>query len=254
MGSAPPPVLVVAATVLELEPLRAHLDLTPVASAWDEAVSAECGGTSVVLQALGLGKANTAAGLVAALAAWRPRAVVQVGIGGAYLGSFLSVGTVAVADEDLDLGLGLRDASGWRGLDAIGFALTPARAGRPERGNAVPTHPGLTAALRRVADLPPVRFATVETLTADVEDGGALARRHDVSVESMEGVAAAQVCDRLGVAFAQVRGVSNIVGDRDRARWDVRAAVHRSCDVVRALLQRWQDLPETAALAGDGRW
>jgi futalosine hydrolase len=249
------PVLIVAATELELAPLVGHLTAgRQAATAWGSATGGRLGATGVIAQALGLGKANTAGGLVAALLAWRPRAVVQVGIGGAYLGSFLSVGMAAVATEEVDLDLGVRSADGWRGLATMGFALTPATGGRPERSNAVPTHRGLAAALGRVAEIAPVRFATLDAVTGDVDAGAALAREHDVAIESMEGVAAAQVCDRLGVPFAEVRGVSNIVGERDRARWNVRSAAHASCDAVRALLLRWSDLDETASLRGEARW
>jgi futalosine hydrolase len=243
------PILVIAATLGELEPLLDQVAPSGCpATVWGGATALTIGREAVVAQALGLGKANTAAGLMAALLAWRPRAVLQVGIGGAYLGSFLSVGMAAVATEEVDLELGVRTAEGWQGLAALGFPLTPASGGRPERANVVPTHPGLTAALGRVADLAPVRFATRDTVTGDVDDGAALATTHDVSIESMEGVAAAQVCDRLGVPFAEVRGVSNVVGQRDPARWNVRSAAHAACAAARALLLRWRDLDEVSSL------
>lgn len=231
-------VLAIAATDLELAPLVEHLaGGVPRRSRWGPATLGTIGATEVVAQALGLGKANTAAGLALALLAWRPRAVLQIGVGGAYLGSFLSVGMVAAAVDEIDLDLGVRDASGWHGLDAIGFPLTPARDGRPERLNLVPTHAGLLTALMAAAEVAPVRFATLDTLTGDVDAGAALASAHDVAIESMEGVAAAQICDRFGLPFAEVRGVSNIVGERDRTRWNLRAAVHGAADAARALLR-----------------
>jgi futalosine hydrolase len=251
----PATVLVVAATAFELETLLDHVvvDERP-SSAWGAASRGRIGRTDVVVQPLGLGKANTAGGLVAALHAWRPRAVIQVGVGGAYLGSFLSIGMAAIATQEIDLDLGVRSADGWRDLATLGFPLTPALGDRPERSNTVPTHEGLRAAFGHVAPLERVRFATLDAITGDVDVGAALAREHDVSIESMEGVAAAQVCDRLGVPFAEVRGVSNIVGERDRARWNLRSGARAATDAVRALLARWHDLEETAALDRRPRW
>jgi futalosine hydrolase len=243
------PVLVIAATDMELAPLLAAVaESRATPGRWGPASTGRVGSTPVVLQALGLGKANTAAGLALALTERAPRAVLQVGVGGAYLGSFLSVGMAVVASEELHLDLGVRTAQGWQDLSAMGFTLTPASGDRPARANAVPTHPGLTRAVGRVASVSAVRFATLETVTGDVDVGAAMQREHDVSIESMEGAAAAQVCDRLGVPFAEVRGVSNLVGERDRSRWNLRAAAVAACDVAKAVLRRWPDLDETRAL------
>jgi futalosine hydrolase len=249
------PVLVVAATDLELAPLRAARDVVgSVETVWGHAPLSRHGEVVIATLALGLGKANTAAGLTAALLALAPRAVVQLGIGGAYLGSFLSVGLVAVATEEIDLELGVRESDGWRDLASLGFPLTPALGGRPARGNAVPTHEGLTAAIARLAGAVPARFATLDAVTGDVDVGAALARDHDVAVESMEGVAAALVCDRLAVPFAEVRGVSNVVGERDRRRWNIRAAATAAADAVRTLLRHPEVLPSAAGSVRTTRW
>jgi len=71
-----------------------------------------------------------------------------------------------------------------------------------------------------------------------------------VSIESMEGAAAAQVADRLGLPFAEVRGVSNLVGERDKRAWDLRSAIAHSCRALRALLLDWQEHPATRDLRG----
>ena len=42
--------------------------------------------------------------------------------------------------------------------------------------------------------------------------------------ENMEGAAAAHVSLLYGVPFAEARGISNIVEDRDRSRWDINTA------------------------------
>ncbi|MDF1522910.1 MAG: hypothetical protein P1P87_08830, partial [Trueperaceae bacterium] len=70
------PLLVVGATDLELAGIVAGLtDARATATAWGPARQGELGAATVVVQALGLGKVNTAAGLAVAIGAWRPTAV-----------------------------------------------------------------------------------------------------------------------------------------------------------------------------------
>ena len=244
--------LVIAATAFELEPLRALLSATAsLDAAWGTVARGRIGRLEVALAVTGIGKVNAAAGLLGSVLATSPRAVVQVGVGGAYLGSFMPNRTVAAAREELQLDLGLRGADDrWMGMEALGFPVTPAREGRPERFNLIPTHPGLCAALHEIVGLPLARFATLDAVTADVDMGAELQREHDVAIESMEGAAAAQVADRLGLPFAEVRGVSNLVGERDKSAWDLRGAVLASCRATRALLSGWEEHPATRAIAG----
>lgn len=251
------PLLVVGATDLELDGIAAALDgAEDAATAWGPVRRGTRAGVPVVVQALGLGKANTAAGLAIAIAELHPSAVLQVGIGGAYVGSFLSVGMAMLATEDVQLDLGLRRPEGWADWGALGF---PLRARHPDvvvddavdRGSktvqvvAVPTDRALTGAIAAATGLPQGRFATLDAVTHDVHLGTAMQAAFDVSVESMEGAAAAQTALALGIPFAELRAVSNVVGERDKAHWDLRGAVRVARDAgLRAL----------DALAADPRW
>ena len=251
------PLLVVGATDLELEGIVAALeDRTAARTAWGPAVRGDLVGRTVVVQALGLGKANTAAGLATAIAELRPAAVLQVGIGGAYVGSFLSVGMAMLATEDLQLDLGLRRPEGWADWGALGFPLRPStpdawvadaieRGGTPARAVAIDTDRALTDAVVTATGLPRGRFATLDAVTHDVHLGSAMQAAFDVSVESMEGAAAAQTARALGVPFAELRAVSNVVGERDKTRWDLRGAVRVARDAALRSLE---------ALAVDPRW
>ncbi len=256
------PLLVVGATALELKDIAAALEGgAAMATAWGPAHRGTCSGAPVVVQALGLGKANTAAGLATAIAELRPSAVLQVGIGGAYVGSFLSVGMAMLADEDVQLDLGLRRPEGWADWGALGFTLRPDGPDRwvtdasgagaavgtsgPARVVAIPTDADLTAAVAAATGLPRGRFASLDAVTHDVHLGAAMQAAFDVSVESMEGAAAAQTARALGVPFSELRAVSNVVGERDKAHWDLRGAVRVARDAGLAALR---------ALADDPRW
>ncbi len=187
---------------------------------------------------LGVGKVNTAAGLALALERLEPAAVVQFGIGGAFVGSFLSVGMVAVAAREVHLDTGVRTDAGWQGMESLGFPLL--NKGEPLY-NIFPTDQMLTQKILEATGAHPCTFGTSETVTGSFDDAQTLHERFDVSIESMEGAAAAQVCLALGVPFAELRGVSNIVGERDKRAWDVPAAVRAVNGaverVVEALIQ-----------------
>lgn len=227
------PLLLLCATEREAAPTVSALATAPESGPWGLAWQGRIGAEAVVLAIPGVGKVNTAAALALAVQRWLPRAVLQFGIGGAYVGSFLSVGMVALASAEVHVDCGAGRGEAWRDLEALGFPLLT---GPPPRYNEIPTDAALTAAVAERLRLPAVRFATSERVTEDLDEAERLQRRHDVSIESMEGAAAAQVCLALGVPFAELRAVSNIVGERDRAAWDVRGAVRGANEAVAAAL------------------
>ena len=69
------------------------------------------------------------------------------------------------------------------------------------------------------------RCATVSTCSGTLERGAELAERWNVVAESMEGAAVAQVCLRYAVDCLEIRGISNLVEDRDMKNWDMPRAV-----------------------------
>lgn len=52
-------------------------------------------------------------------------------------------------------------------------------------------------------------------------------REESADVESMEGAAFFEACLRHGVPFAEIRAISNFVGETDRSRWDIPLALQR---------------------------
>ena len=170
----------------------------------------------------GVGKVNAAAGLALAIKQLNPRGVIQFGIGGSYLGTSLNVGQVAVASREIHLDSGVRGNNGWEDMSSIGIPLS---GGNPPLYNEFPVDPYLTSVVADSNSLATVTFGTSETVTGTLEEAAFLKDRFKVSVESMEGAAAAQVCHELGVPFAELRGISNIVGERKREAWDIPGAI-----------------------------
>jgi futalosine hydrolase len=231
--------LLITATRLEAQPLRNTLvNLEKIdfslGELWRGFLPAFGANSPSPLQVhlahLGIGKVNTAAGLALAIERLKPTAVMQFGIGGAYVNSFASIGMVMAATHDVHIDSGVRTADGWQDMEKVGFALLEKNNQRYY--NLFPTDKTLTQLFVDALNIPTGIFATSETITGTFDESTAIQKQFDVSVESMEGAAAAQVCLALGVPFAEVRSVSNIVGERDKKHWDIAKAVKRVNDAV----------------------
>lgn len=218
--------LLITATGLEAAPLKASLTWQPLPFLLGDLFHAP--EYELYLAHLGIAKVNTAAGLALALNTLSPDRVIQFGIGGAFSESDLKIGQVAVATREthMDTGVGLEDA--WQDMQAVGFPLLG------NYYNTLPVDADLVADTSRVTGVLPQPFGTSETITGSAGNAKTLHDRFGVAVESMEGAAAAQVCTAFGVPFAEIRGISNVVGDRDKANWDIRGAVEA---VNRAILE-----------------
>lgn len=225
--------LLITATETEGKPLRESLqEVCKLEFPLGQLYSGHIRGQEVYLAHLGVAKVNTAAGLALAIHTSKPERVIQFGVGGAYVGSFLSVGMIAVAEREVHLDTGVRAAEGWLGMEEVGFPLLD------HLYNVFPTDEALTLALERTTGAVRGVFGTSETITGNFEDAEVLQRRFDLSVESMEGAAAAQVCAALGVPFAELRGVSNIVGERDKRAWNIPLAVRSVNEALLDFLKR----------------
>lgn len=222
--------LVVAATDREVTPLRTRLtSSTPHAVAGCEVVDGLLDGAPVRLAVTGLARANTAFHLGRLLLAEPPAAVLQVGVGGTFDPDRAPLGTVALATTDAYGDVGVRTDDGWLTTEDLGFALTPeAAAGR------FACDVGATEAVAGRLGAPRGPFVTVETVTGTDRAAAELRARHDPLVESMEGAAAAHACTLAGVAFVELRGVSNVVGARERGAWRLDDAIEA---VTRAALR-----------------
>lgn len=232
--------LLITATELEATPFRTTLiNLErlefPLGELWRGFLPASGGRADssplqIHLAHLGIGKVNTAAGLALAIETLKPTAVIQFGIGGAYINSFASIGVVMAATHDVHIDSGVRTAEGWQDMERVGFALLEKNSQRYY--NRFPTDKALTQLFVDVLGLPTGIFATSETITGTFDESTAIQKQFDVSIESMEGAAAAHVCLAMSLPFAEVRGVSNIVGERNKRNWDIPKAVKRVNEAV----------------------
>lgn len=246
-------ILLIAAVPFETELLRRELAPCEVRRCGGVAVyQGTLAGQSVALQHSGVGKANAAATAALLLEKLQPEAVLCFGCAGAYLDSGLSIGDLVLANEEIYGDEGAAAPDGFLDMQALGFPL--AEHGGEQWFNRFPADPELLAhghrlitrnlgAQQRVACGP---LVTVSTCSGTTAAGNLLARRTEGLGENMEGAAIAQLCARFGVPFFEVRGISNLVEDRDPARWDLPLAAVAAQQAVRAVLAGWGERQEPA--------
>jgi futalosine hydrolase len=174
----------------------------------------------------GIGPVNAAVALTRAMVQSRADAVLVCGVGGAYPGAGLAVGEVVCAASEQYGDLGAASADGFLDMEALGFPVVP---GDPPVFNRLPL--ACTPLPQRVP------FVTCSTCTGDDATARAIAARTGGAVESMEGAAFVHAALLHGVPVAEIRGISNAAGDRDRASWRLRDAADAAQDAALAWLR-----------------
>lgn len=196
-------------------------------------------GAPVLLFPAGMGKTNAAHGFTALLETREVRGVIGFGVGGAYAGSGLQVGDIALASRAVYGDEGVEAPGGWMSTEGIGIPLI-------ERdGERVFNEIALDAArVQRAADALTAAgvhvrvgpFVTVSACSGTAARGDALAARFGGLCEGMEGAALAHVAAFYDAPFLELRGISNLVEDRDLSRWRLADAAAAAQRAVRALV------------------
>jgi futalosine hydrolase len=170
-------------------------------------------GDRVQVLKTGVGAVNAAHAVTLALTRARPTAIVVCGIGGAYPGAGFGVGDVVCADVECYGDLGVSAPSGFLDMQALGFPVVDG------------TSPFYNELPLQIFPTPHrAKFVTVNTCTGTHAAALALEARTGGAVENMEGAAVVHVSHLHGVPVGEIRGISNLVTDRDPATWRVREA------------------------------
>ena len=179
--------------------------------------------SSIAIVRTGVGPVNAAHAVTLFLARTGAKAVVACGVGGAYPSSHLQAGDVVCAARECYGDLGAASPSGFLDMKALGF---PVVEGPEPIFNDIPMQ--LFPVERRVP------FVTVSTCTGTEAAARLIEARTGGAVESMEGAAIAHVAYMHGVPAGEVRGISNIVTDRDTSAWRLQEASAAAQEAVLA--------------------
>lgn len=181
---------------------------------------------SVIFGASGMGKTNAAHTATILIEKYSPLIILNFGIGGAFSSSGLNVGDIAVAQKEVyaDEGVLLKD--GLHTLELTGIPLLKIRGRR--YFNEFPADKRMSRlalkASGRVGNCRTGIFLTVSACTGTQKKAEELIGKFSPVCENMEGAAIAHICRIYGIPFVEIRGISNMVEDRDKGKWDVKLA------------------------------
>jgi futalosine hydrolase len=161
----------------------------------------------------GIGPAAAAAATATALALGDYDFCVSLGIAGAFRGT-ADVGDTVVATHLVAADLGADSPTGFQSLGALGW----------DDDEVVVDDELLQAALSRLGAVVTGPVLTVSTVTGTWARAEDLAVRHGAVAEAMEGWGVWEAARADGRRVLEVRTVSNVIGDRDTAAWDIPAA------------------------------
>jgi futalosine hydrolase len=163
---------------------------------------------SLVYIISGIGEPNASVGTMFLIEKFSPKLIINLGIGGAYPSSGLTIGDIAVAEKEI-YGDGSRYFNKFQ-LDKklIKKAVSISHATHHLSRITVKSGP----------------FLTVSTCTGTLKTAKELERKFRTICENMEGASVAHICSLFGIPMLEIRGISNIVKDRNKKEWDVKLA------------------------------
>lgn len=195
----------------------------------------------------GMGKVNAAHAATIMLTRFNPEAIVVFGIGGAYPASGARIGDIAIAREEIAGDEGVLTPDGFRDTTAIGIPLVKTAASviyTTFPGSEPLIHQSLQSLKANLAsDRSSVHvgsFVTLSTCTGSLARSRELEERYQGLCENMEGAAVAQVAELHSVPWLEIRGISNIVEDRDMKKWDIPRAAETAQLAVQRIVEGWE--------------
>lgn len=238
------PLALVCSVPFECVRLRAELaDAREVRVGRKPGWTGRLDGAAVLLLPGGMGKTNAAHALTALLETQPVRGVIGFGIAGAYPGTGLGIGSIALATAAAYGDEGVQAPEGWMSTEGIGIPLW--QAGESRAFNEFPLDPALVGRARAALEgagfaVRAGPFVTVSCCSGTAALGEAMAARVPGALcEGMEGAALAHVAAIYQAPLLEVRAVSNLVEDRDLSRWRIREAAETAQAAVRAIAAAW---------------
>lgn len=201
--------LLVAATAAEITPFTEHLAYTDKLTHID---------MDIDILITGVGAVATSFALTRYMQYRRPELIIQAGVAGAFDPN-ISKGTVFAVHKDVFADLGVQEKNGFKDIFELGFAKPnekPYQKSQLINPNKV---------LLKRSRLKKASAITINEITTSTKKIQSYEDRFHPTLESMEGAAFHYVCLQEEIPFMQVRSISNIVGERNKKKWDLPLAI-----------------------------
>ena len=174
---------------------------------------------SVGFHESGIGLLASSVSLMKMFVQETPSLIIQVGIAGCF-DKKLPLGKVFAVKDDFAGDIGVIENKVWKDL----FDLKLDKANdAPYEKKSLP-NPWLSQ--YNLLKLPTKKGVTVNTISTDKNKIDLYSGRYKATLESMEGAALHYMGRDLNIPFIQIRAVSNYVGERNKAKWNMQEAIY----------------------------
>jgi futalosine hydrolase len=162
----------------------------------------------------------------------KPDLIIQAGIAGCFnkkmpLGSLVAVKQDVVADEGVVEAKKFITLFDLKLVKVNQFPFKKGRLVNPDSDELIKGN-GFKA----------VNAITVNQISTDPRQIKAYQSRYKAVVESMEGAALHYVCLQSGIPFLQLRGISNYIGERNKAKWNFQKPIAELNKAIISMLEK----------------
>lgn len=197
-------IAIVAATDLEIAP-------------WREMTLPYSKG-KITLSTTGVGAIPTTYAISKLIADANPQLIIQIGIAGSFNQS-LRIGTAVAVQTEIMADMGVFEDGTYRDIFQMG--LTPYDAFPYENGRLNNPH----IHLLEKTGITKANAVSVNEISTTPHKIALFQHQYGADIESMEGAAFHYACLSSHTPFIQLRGISNIVGERDKKQWNIPEAL-----------------------------
>ena len=174
---------------------------------------------SVGFHESGIGLLASSVSLMKMFVQETPSLIIQVGIAGCF-DKKIPLGKVFAVKDDFAGDIGVMENKVWKDL----FDL------KLDKPNDAPYEkkslPNPWLSQYNLLKLPTKKGVTVNTISTDKNKINLYSGRYKATLESMEGAALHYIGRDLNIPFIQIRAVSNYVGERNKAKWNMQEAIY----------------------------
>ena len=174
---------------------------------------------SVGFHESGIGLLASSVSLMKMFVQETPSLIIQVGIAGCF-DKKIPLGKVFAVKDDFAGDIGVMENKIWKDL----FDL------KLDKPNDAPYEkkslPNPWLSQYNLLKLPTKKGVTVNTISTDKNKIDLYSGRYKATLESMEGAALHYMGRDLNIPFIQIRAVSNYVGERNKAKWEMQQAIY----------------------------
>ena len=210
-------VLITAATTMELESLKNN-DSHPSS-------------LSLYYATTGIGAISTVYHLMEMLSKDKFDLMIQVGIAGSF-DKQLELGNAVNVEKESLAEMGVVENNEYKDIFKLGLA--DANIAPYSDGTLVNPHKHLMTA----SGLDNVTGVTNNEITTDSIKIDRYQHLYNASIESMEGAAFHYIGLMKSIPFIQIRGISNVVGERNKKNWKINEAILAYTKACKSLLQQ----------------